>query len=186
MDAGKLAAAGREAAAIDAEIAKPAAPEPKQTLTAAPSAPPAELPGGPEEIGLPADPDQDAREWGMVAYTIGQAAAMFAPQLRSVYSEEACAAWGATVVPVARKYGWSGPGSIPEIGLILSTASLAVPTFFALRARLAELDAERLAAERRQLTQAAQRPEPDAPPAKAQGRAPAADQAVPFTPAPLT
>lgn len=180
MDAGKLAAAGREAAAIDAEIAKPATPAPKPTLTAAPSAPAPELPGGPEEIGLPADPEQDAREWGMVAYTIGSAAAMFAPTLRQVYTEEACAAWGATVVPVARKYGWSGPGSIPEIGLILSTASLAVPTWLALRARLAELEAERRAAERKQLAQAAQRPEP------APARVPAADPAAPFTPAPMT
>lgn len=181
MDASKLAAAGREAAAIDAEVGRPAPAPAKPTLASAPAAPaPAAVPGGPDELPMPPDPDADAREWGMIAFTVGSAAAMFAPALRQVYSEEACAAWGATVVPVARKYGWSGPGGIPELGLVLSTLSLAIPTYLALRARLAELDAKAKAEERKQLTASGQRPDATAP-AKVDP-----DRAAPFTPAPLT
>lgn len=176
MDVSKLAAAGREAAAIDAEVGRPAAPAaqaPRQPL-----APPASIRVGPEELAMPPDPEAEAREWGMIAFTIGGAAAMFAPALRQVYSEEACAAWGATVVPVARKYGWSGPGSIPELGLVLSTLSLGVPTWLALRARLAELEAQAKVEERKALTANAQRQDATAP-------API-DRSAPFQPAPLT
>ncbi|HEY0877144.1 MAG TPA: hypothetical protein VGE10_01705 [Zeimonas sp.] len=180
MDASKLAAAGREAAAIDAEIGRPAPAPAKGAPAPLVASAPAELPqqGGAEELPMPADPEAEAREWGMIAYSVGQAAAMFAPALRQVYSEEACAAWGATVVPVARKYGFGGPGKIPELGLALSTISLAVPTVFALRARLAELDAQARAEERRQGSREGQAPDATAP-APEQPRAP-------FTPAPLS
>ena len=79
-----------------------------------------------------------AREWGLIAYTVGNALAMFAPELKQVYTEEACTKWGESVVPVAEKYGWGGPGKVPELGLLLSTAALAVPTVVLIRMRLKE------------------------------------------------
>lgn len=89
-----------------------------------------------------------AREWGMIMFMIGGGLAMIAPELRKVYTEEACAAWGASVMPVSEKYGWDGPGSIPEVGLAISTIGLAVPSVLAIRAKLAELKEARLDAER--------------------------------------
>jgi hypothetical protein len=98
-----------------------------------------------------------AREWGMVAFTIGGALAMLAPELRQVYTEEACNAWGCAVVPVAEKYGWSGPGNVPEIGLLLATAGLAVPSYIAISRRLAMLkEAQRKAEAAERARKAAQ------------------------------
>lgn len=93
------------------------------------------------------DAEERAREWGMVAYTIGSALSMLAPELRGVYTDDACMGWGRSVVPVADKYGWNGPGNVPEIGLLLATAGLAVPSVLAVRTRLAMLKKAREAAE---------------------------------------
>jgi len=84
------------------------------------------------------DAEKQAMEWGMVAFTIGGALSMFAPELKQVYTQESCLKWGESVVPVAVKYGWNGPGNVPELGLLLSTAALVVPTVFVIRARLQE------------------------------------------------
>lgn len=89
-----------------------------------------------------------AREWGMVAFMIGGALSMLAPELRQVYTEDACLAWGGAMVPVAEKYGWNGPGNVPEIGLLIATAGLAVPSVIAVRGRLAQMKAAKAAAER--------------------------------------
>jgi hypothetical protein len=83
--------------------------------------------------------EDGAREWGIIAYTIGGALAMLAPELRGVYTEEACLGWGRAMVPVAEKYGWDGPGNIPELGLVLATIGLAAPSIIVLRARLAAI-----------------------------------------------
>lgn len=87
--------------------------------------------------------EENARQWGAIVYMLGSAAAMAAPELRQVYTEEACLNWGRAMNPVAEKYGWNGPNSLPEIGLVIATAGLIVPTFFALRARIAALPAEK-------------------------------------------
>lgn len=80
--------------------------------------------------------DDIAREWGAVAYMIGSALSVLAPELRQVYTEDACMKWGAAVVPVAQKYGWDGPTAVPEFGLVIATAGLAVPSFLVIRKRL--------------------------------------------------
>lgn len=82
------------------------------------------------------DTDRQAKEWGVLAYMIGGALAMLAPELRKVYTEDACLTWGRSVIPVADKYGWHGPSKIPELGLLLATASLAVPSFLVIRHRI--------------------------------------------------
>lgn len=89
-----------------------------------------------EQVAAEESAEQGAREWGMLAYTVGNAFAMFAPELRQVYSEDACMAWGRSVVPVAEKYGWSSTSKVPELGLALATISLAAPTVIAIRYRL--------------------------------------------------
>jgi len=84
--------------------------------------------------------DAGAREWGLIAWTVGNALAMFAPELKQVYTEDACLKWGESANKVAEKYGWNGPGSLPELGLALSTAALVVPTVALIRMRLKEAD----------------------------------------------
>lgn len=87
--------------------------------------------------------ERKAREWGVLAYTIGGALSMAAPELRQVYTEAACLDWGRSVVPVATKYGWdNGPSKVPEIGLLLSTLGLAIPTVYVLRQRIKEAKPE--------------------------------------------
>jgi hypothetical protein len=80
--------------------------------------------------------EENARQWGSVAFMVGHALAMVAPELRQVYTEEACLNWGRAMNPVAEKYGWNGPSALPELGLVIATAGLAMPSFFAVRARI--------------------------------------------------
>lgn len=81
--------------------------------------------------------DIAAKQWGMLMFTVGGFACMIAPELRQVYSEERCFAWGQQANVVAEKYGWNGPSAMPELALIASTAGFAVPTFFLLREKIA-------------------------------------------------
>jgi hypothetical protein len=86
--------------------------------------------------------DSEAKEWAMVAYTIGQALGVFAPRLKQIYSEQACEAWGHAVVPVARKYDIQGVSRFPEISLILATAAFAVPTYLEIKAITTSIENE--------------------------------------------
>lgn len=86
-----------------------------------------------------ADPELQAHGWAELAQTIGGMLSMIAPELQQVYTPDACLRWGRSVVPVAEKYGWSGPSNIPELGLILATVPLALPTGFILSARIKAL-----------------------------------------------
>lgn len=83
-----------------------------------------------------ADPINQARAWGALAYSVGGMLSIIAPELKTVYTEDACLAWGTAVVPVAEKYGWSGPSNVPELGLLMATVPLALPSFFIVRAKL--------------------------------------------------
>lgn len=84
-----------------------------------------------------------AQAWAVVPKMIGKLACMVEPDLAQFYTDEACEEWGAAVVPVAEKYGWGGPGAMPEIHLAIASASFAVPTFLVLRAKLQAMKAER-------------------------------------------
>ena len=96
-----------------------------------------------------ADAAEDgAREWGMIAYVVGNGLSMIAPELRTVYTEDACMNWGRSMMPVADKYGWNSPTAIPELGLIVATSTLAVPSFLAVRERTRQLKAEARQAKR--------------------------------------
>lgn len=100
-----------------------------------------------EAAAKAADPDTQARAWGVLAYSIGGMLSVLAPELKGVYTEDACLAWGHSVVPVAEKYGWDGPSNVPELGLLLATVPLALPTYFIVRQRLAALKAAKAAAD---------------------------------------
>lgn len=82
--------------------------------------------------------DANARAWGMVMFTVGGFVQMVAPELRAVYSEERCFAWGQQAGAVAKKYGWDGPSAMPELALIASTLGFAVPTYLVIKGKLAD------------------------------------------------
>ena len=86
--------------------------------------------------------DAAAKAWGMMMYTIGGFCQMIAPELKQVYSEDRCFAWGQQANAVAEKYGWNGPSALPELALIASTAGFAVPTYFLMRARIKAAQSE--------------------------------------------
>lgn len=81
--------------------------------------------------------DIAAKQWGMLMYTVGGFACMIAPELKQVYAEDRCFAWGQQANAVAEKYGWNGPTAMPELALIASTAGFAIPTYFLIRDKLA-------------------------------------------------
>jgi hypothetical protein len=81
--------------------------------------------------------DIAAKQWGMMMFTIGGFACMIAPELKQVYAEERCFAWGQQANAVAEKYGWNGPSAMPELALIASTAGFVVPTYFLIRDKIA-------------------------------------------------
>lgn len=83
--------------------------------------------------------EQGAKDWGMLPFMIGGLAAMIEPELRQVYSEERCLIWGKSAHQVAQKYGWDSPSNMPELALFTSTVTFAIPTFFMVRAKLAEM-----------------------------------------------
>lgn len=86
-----------------------------------------------------------AAQWGSIAYAVGQGLALIAPELRGVYTQDACQAWGHAMQPVAEKHGWNSPANVPEFGLVLASIGLGVPTFLAIRDRLQVLKRERQA-----------------------------------------
>lgn len=112
-----------------------------------------------EAMQAEATAEAEAQAWAMVPAAIGSVLSMFAPELQAVYSQDACKAWGERMVPVAEKYGWNGPTNLPEIGLLIATASMALPTVLVLRAKLAAMreaaEAERRKQANKQATDAA-------------------------------
>ena len=89
-----------------------------------------------EAIKAEADAEAQAKAWAVIPMTVGKVLSMFAPELDMIYTPEACKGWGEAMVPVAEKYGWNGPSNLPELGLIISTASLAMPTVVVLKMRI--------------------------------------------------
>lgn len=94
-----------------------------------------------------ADPEFQAKAWAAMVQSIGGILAMIAPELQQVYTDKACLEWGRSVVPVAEKYGWNGPSSIPELGMLIATVPLALPTGFIIHARLKALRKAKAAAD---------------------------------------
>jgi hypothetical protein len=99
-------------------------------------------PGAPGAQAAPEAPeDQGAKEWGMLMFTVGGMLQMVAPDLRAVYTEERCFEWGRCADVVAQKHGWNAPTNSPELALLASTISFAVPTVIGVRQRLAQAKA---------------------------------------------
>lgn len=88
------------------------------------------------EAGPAYDP---AESWAVIPAIVGSTLAIAFPELRAVYSPEACRAWGAAMVPVADKYGWEADALAgPEIGLLAASLPFIVGTVGAFKAKKAE------------------------------------------------
>lgn len=81
-----------------------------------------------------------AQEWAQVPAIFGRIVGRFYPEVNAIYSEKACDAWGASMVPVAERYGWTASKFFawlgPWIGLAMATEALATPTYQVLAARV--------------------------------------------------
>lgn len=89
-----------------------------------------------EAVKAEAKADVEAKAWAVIPLTVGKLVCMIAPELAEIYSDDSCQAWGEAMVPVADKYGWSGPSGLPEMALLIASASFAVPTYFVVGAKL--------------------------------------------------
>lgn len=76
--------------------------------------------------------EQGAKEWGRIMFVIGGVVTMVAPELKPIYAEDRCFAWGLHAHAVADKYKWN-LAPMPEIALAAATLSVAVPTLLVLR-----------------------------------------------------
>jgi hypothetical protein len=74
-----------------------------------------------------------AESWAFIPAMFGKIVAMALPELKDVYTEDACFAWGEAMVPVAEKYGWGDPAVSVEVALIIATVPLALPTGIAIK-----------------------------------------------------
>jgi len=96
----------------------------------------------------PAPPVDHGQAWGHLAMMAGGFLAMALPELRPVYTEQACMQWGAGMAAVADKYGWDASDTAarwaPEIALIMVSIPLVIPTVQAIKSRQAASKAKAL------------------------------------------
>jgi hypothetical protein len=93
-----------------------------------------------EEAAHPEGMPDQAELWGLIPMQLGALLSMALPELRGVYTEQACREWGVGMAAVSQKYGWDAADTLakyaPELALVTATIPLAVPTYFAIRKRL--------------------------------------------------
>ena len=96
----------------------------------------AETMPAPEVAAVPAvDP---AESWAMLPAMVGSILCMAMPELKAVYTPDACNAWGAAMVPVADEQGWNADEFLgPKMGLLVASAPFVLGTVFAIKARKA-------------------------------------------------
>lgn len=89
-----------------------------------------------------------AQAWGQIAMMVGGVLSMALPELRSVYTEQACMAWGGGMAAVSDKYGWDASETAakwaPECMLLMVSIPLIVPTVGAIKQRQAAMRAKAL------------------------------------------
>lgn len=96
---------------------------------------PPEAPGAPPGAPTAPAPAVDpAREWSELPAAVGALLRFPFPELEHVYTPEACMAWGAAMVPIAERYGWTAGKVFPWLSLIGATASLLLPTVAIIKA----------------------------------------------------
>lgn len=89
-----------------------------------------------------------ARAWATMAMTFGGLLGMALPELRDVYTEDACMDWGRGMSLVADKYEWNADDTMakwaPECALVMASLPLVIPTVQAIKERVAASKAKSL------------------------------------------
>lgn len=87
----------------------------------------------------PAPVIDPAHAWGQLAMMAGGILGMALPELRAVYTEDACLAWGGGMAAMSDKYGWDAGDTAakwaPECMLLMTSIPLIVPTIAAIKQR---------------------------------------------------
>jgi hypothetical protein len=85
------------------------------------------------------NPMAGAMGWAMLAKGVGGALSVALPEVRDVYNDAACMAWGEAMDALAQKYGWSDGASRfgPEIAVAFASFGLVMPVVQAVKARKA-------------------------------------------------
>lgn len=73
--------------------------------------------------------------WAAIPRQVGALLAIAAPELRQVYTEDACRGWGRDMHALAVKRQWSVSGLPPEVAAGISTAGLLLPTLLILKTK---------------------------------------------------
>jgi hypothetical protein len=106
-----------------------------------------------EDKILNGDPEPEpvidhAQSWAQIPFMLGGVLSMALPELRGVYTEQACYAWGQGMAAVADKYGWDAGETMakfgPECMLIAASVPLLLPTVKAIKTRQAAMKAKAL------------------------------------------
>jgi hypothetical protein len=79
-----------------------------------------------------------AEEWVLIPKTLAWAITAVFPELAPHYTDDKCMELAHAIVPVAEKYGWSGVGNSPELGLVMAGAFFCLPAYQAHKHRQAE------------------------------------------------
>lgn len=81
-----------------------------------------------------------AESWSQVPAIFGRVLGRFFPEINAIYTEQANMEWGAAMVPIAERYGWTADKFLEWLGpwfmLAMASEQLATPTFQALAARV--------------------------------------------------
>lgn len=82
-----------------------------------------------------------AESWAQIPKMAGGLLAIAMPELAAAYTDANCLAWGRSMQVVADKYEWDAASTMarfaPEMGLVVASLPLVLPTIAAVQARRA-------------------------------------------------
>lgn len=85
----------------------------------------------------------EAQAWAIVPKKLGSLLGMAVPELKDVYTDDACLEWGKGMAAVSHKYGWNAADTLakfaPELALAAATLELALPTYMLVSAKLEQV-----------------------------------------------
>lgn len=80
-----------------------------------------------------------AESWAQIPFMVGGLLSMAMPELKEAYTPAACLTWGESMHLVAQKYEWDAAETMskwaPDIGLLMASLPLVLPTIAAIKAR---------------------------------------------------
>ena len=99
--------------------------------------------GAPAAPAAPGASVDEAEKWAAMPMMFGNLIAPVMPELRPVFSEANCKAWGAAMAPVAKKYSINVDSFVGvELSLFMATVPFVAATVLAIKARRAVPDTQ--------------------------------------------